>query len=212
MALSFLRKSDPLGKKRMKCRRKFLYYFKKGFKDQKYIDWERKYKLDAHFLFQEELSKEDYQALLNAKKYEDIAAKAVRIESRTNLLFSFEKMALRDAIKISPGAKDFATGLFDYVYGKENLQQRFEQFSALIRTLPRKQQGYTHGLFKLFLDLSPIPRNTSSLNPGSRRWPQKNMVFLLSISPAPTGIPTRVFWILRNRSARILPICSPVTI
>ena len=123
----------------MKCRRKFLYYFRKGFDDPKYIDWERQYKLDAHFRFQQELNREDFESLLSAKKYAEIASIAVRIESRTNLLFSFEKMALRDAIKVAAGARDFARGLFNYVYGQETLQERFEEYSELVRNLPRKQ-------------------------------------------------------------------------
>ena len=139
MALRILGKTDPAGRKRMKCRRKFLHYFKKGYDDPKYIDWERQYKLDAHFQFQQELNREDYETLLKSKKYSEIALRAVRIESRTNLLFSFEKMALRDAIKIPSGARDFARGLFDYVYGNENLENRFEHFSEVLRSLPRKQ-------------------------------------------------------------------------
>jgi hypothetical protein len=35
----------------------------------------------------------------------------VAIESRTNLLFSFEKMALRDAVRTGAGARLFAEGL-----------------------------------------------------------------------------------------------------
>ena len=126
-------------KARAKCLKKFLYYFKKGYSDQKYIDWERQYKLDAHFQFQQDLNKEDYEALLRQKKYEQIALTAVRIESKTNLLFSFEKMALRDAIKPAEGAKAFAVGLYDYVYGKGSLHERFEQFTNVIAGLPRKQ-------------------------------------------------------------------------
>jgi len=36
---------------------------------------------------------------LREKRFQEIATTAVSIESRTNLLFSFEKMAIRDAIK-----------------------------------------------------------------------------------------------------------------
>jgi len=132
-------KRNPKQVARQRCRKKFLHYFKKGFNDATYIAWERQYKLDAHFQFQQELNKADYEKLLRAKKYTDIAAKAVRIESRTNLLFSFEKMALRDAVKETQGAKAFALGLFDYVYGRTSLQDRFENFSSVIATLPRKQ-------------------------------------------------------------------------
>ena len=139
MALKSLLKTDPVAKARNKCIKKFLYYFKKGYRDQKYIDWERQYKLDAHFQFQQDLNKNDYEALLKEKKYEQIALTAVRIESKTNLLFSFEKMALRDAIKPAEGAKAFSLGLFDYVYGKGSLKERFENFTEVVAALPRKQ-------------------------------------------------------------------------
>ena len=42
----------------------------------------------------------------------EIAAEAIRIESRTNLLFSFEKMALRDAVRSIQGAKAFSLALY----------------------------------------------------------------------------------------------------
>lgn len=45
--------------------------------------------------------------------FEQVAAEAVRIESRTNLLFSFEKMALRDAVRTRAGARLFAEGLYE---------------------------------------------------------------------------------------------------
>jgi hypothetical protein len=139
MLRSILKNKQPLSKNRMRCRKKFLYYFKKGFDDQTYKEWERNYKLDAHFKFQEELNKEAFQKLLKQHSYDEIAQKAVRIETKTNLLFSFEKMALRDAVKPPEGAKAFAKGLFDYIYGNEDLKQRFEDFTEVVAGLPRKQ-------------------------------------------------------------------------
>lgn len=139
MKVSTLLQKDPVQKARIQCRKKFLYYFKKGFSDSTYKAWERQYKLDAHFQFQQLLNNEAYSQLLKQKKYSEIALTAVKIESRTNLLFSFEKMALRDAIKESKGAKAFAEGLFQYIYGSENLQDRFNRFSEVVATLPRKQ-------------------------------------------------------------------------
>lgn len=132
-------RKDHVQKARLRCRKKFLYYFKKGFADATYIAWERRYKLDAHLQFQQELNKQEYERLLGKGKYNEIASKAVRIESRTNLLFSFEKMALRDAVKPVDGAKAFAQGLFEYVYGKNSLEQRFKNFSEIIVSLPRRQ-------------------------------------------------------------------------
>jgi len=131
--------SPGLQKSRLRCRKKFLYYFPKGFADQKYIDWERNYKWDAHLIWEDQLNRKEYEWLLSRKKYTEIALRAVRIETKTNLLFSFEKMALRDAIKTPAGAKQFAIGLYDYVYGVENLQLRFEHFAEILAVLPRRQ-------------------------------------------------------------------------
>jgi hypothetical protein len=131
--------TTPVLKARFRCKKKFLYYFKKGFSDPTYVAWERQYKWDAHLQFQEALHETDFQKLLEAREYRKIAEIATRIESRTNLLFSFEKMALRDAVKSAVGAKTFATGLFNYLYGKDTLQKRFESYVEIIASLPRKQ-------------------------------------------------------------------------
>lgn len=130
---------DRIAKTRMKCRRKFLYYFPKGFTDRKYIDWERNFKYQAHLAFADLLSKEIYQSMLSDGRYADIANTAVRIETRTNLLFSFEKMALRDAVKTNAGAKIFAEGLYNYIYGDGPLNERFVNFSNAVAALPRIQ-------------------------------------------------------------------------
>jgi len=139
MPTGLFSKKDPIEKERLTCRKKFLYYFRKGYSDPKYISWERQYKLDAHFQFQQSLNKRDYDRLLLERNYSEIAATAVRIESRTNLLFSFEKMALRDAVKPASGARAFAHGLYQYLYGKGSLQERFNEFSNVVSSLPRKQ-------------------------------------------------------------------------
>lgn len=131
--------SSPIERARSRCVKKFLHYFKGGYNDPTYIDWERQYKWDAHVAFSEQLNKDDFKKLLAKGKYADIASTAVRIESRTNLLFSFEKMALRDALKSTKGAQLFATGLYNYLYGDKSLRERFEAFVDMVSQLPRKQ-------------------------------------------------------------------------
>ena len=126
-------------KARLRCRKKFLYYFPKGFADTKYYAWERGYKWEAHLAWERELNKKEYERLLSKKEYTQVALRAVRIETKTNLLFSFEKMALRDAVKPVEGAKAFSEGLYEYVYGKGSFQKRFEIFSEVLESLPRKQ-------------------------------------------------------------------------
>lgn len=132
-------KKNTTDKKRIACRKKFLYYFPNGFADEKYYNWERGYKWEAHLAWKRDLNKEEYKRLLSRKEYSEIALRAVRLETKTNLLFSFEKMALRDAVKPAEGAKAFAEGLYEYVYGKGSFQKRFENFSDVLDLLPRKQ-------------------------------------------------------------------------
>lgn len=122
-----------------KSRRKFLYYFPGGFYDETYIDWERNYKWKAHQQWEELLNRNELRQLLKQKEYSEIAARAIRIESRTNLLFSFEKMALRDAIKSRAGARLFSQGLYDFLHGSLSVDERFAAWVEMIALLPRKQ-------------------------------------------------------------------------
>jgi hypothetical protein len=122
-----------------KCLRKFLRFFPKGFADPKYVAWERGYKWNAHVAWKRDLNKEEYERLLDAGEYSEIAQRAVKLETKTNLLFSFEKMALRDAVKSKEGAKAFAKGLYGYVYGHAPMKERFEGFSEVLSKLPVKQ-------------------------------------------------------------------------
>ena len=53
-------------------------------------------------------------------------------------LTSFE-MALRDAVKSPEGARGFATGLHDFLYGAGTPQERFRAWVEAVASLPRKQ-------------------------------------------------------------------------
>jgi hypothetical protein len=132
-------RSRELSPKALRCRRKFLRFFPGGFQDETYIDWERGYKWSAHEQWQELLSRNKYRSLLQNGEFAEIAARAVRIESRTNLLFSFEKMALRDAVKSNAGARLFAEGLFEFLYGGGSLERKFIRWVETVAKLPRKQ-------------------------------------------------------------------------
>src|SRR6185503_9809043 len=123
----------------LRCRRRFLRFFPGGFRDETYIDWERDYKWQAHLRWNETLGRSRWQAMLHEGRFAEIAADAVRIESRTNLLFSFEKMALRDAVRSPSGAKAFAAGLYEFLYGRASLETRFEAWCSVIAGLPRRQ-------------------------------------------------------------------------
>jgi hypothetical protein len=122
-----------------RAHRKFLRMFPGGFSDETYLAWERDYKAKAHEQWNASLNQAEFRSLLRRRRYAEIAAEAIRIESRTNLLFSFEKMALRDAIKETRGAREFAEGLYDFIYRAGKSGRKFEQWCEVIAGLPRKQ-------------------------------------------------------------------------
>jgi len=125
----------------LRCRRKFLRCFPGGFRDETYIEWEREYKWDTHQRWEEMLGQSEFRRLLRAGAYQEIAAWAVRVEqrSRHSMIFSFEKMALRDAVKSKAGAEAFARGLYAFLHGTAPLPRRFDAWVNAVAELPRKQ-------------------------------------------------------------------------
>ena len=115
--------------------------FPGGFSDERYLAWERDYKVEAHQRWREDIGgKAELRAALDAGRHGEVAAAAARIESSRALLFSFEKMALRDAVvRSSTGAEQFAEGLYDWLHGPGGEQARFERWVEVVRALPRRQ-------------------------------------------------------------------------
>ena len=169
-----------------RCRRKFLRYFPGGFRDETYVDWERGYKWAAHRKWQDELGREAYRDLLAERKFTEIAASAVRIESRTNLLFSFEKMALRDAIRTSAGARSFASGLFDFLYGEKPLPERFERWVATVESLPRRQTRVLNWPIVTVFGFIAEPRTHVFLKPNVTRRAAERYGFDFEYRSRPT--------------------------
>jgi hypothetical protein len=123
------------------CRRKFLRYFPDGFSDKTYLDWERDYKWEAHERWEEALGRAEFRRRLRAGEFAEVAARAVRVEQRTrhSMIFSFEKMALRDAVKSDSGARAFAEGLYELLHGAGSLERRFNSWVEAVAALPRRQ-------------------------------------------------------------------------
>jgi hypothetical protein len=168
----------------VRARRKFLRVFPRGFRDAYYIDWERAYKWSAHLAWESSLAKNQFQRLLNGGEFRQIAATAVRIESKTNLLFSFEKMALRDAVKSPAGAERFSHALYDLLHGSTPLEGRFSSWVEALELLPRRQtrvltwplatvfgflaQPKTHFFLKPVVTREAVSRYGETLNYSSR--------------------------------------------
>ncbi|MDT7688139.1 MAG: hypothetical protein QOE46_898 [Acidobacteriota bacterium] len=134
-------KRDAASEGAERCRRKFLRYFPGGFGDETYLEWERGYKWEAHGRWEEALGRAEFRRLLRAGEFAEVAARAVRVEQRTrySMIFSFEKMALRDAVKTEAGARTFAEGLYDLLHGAGALESRFTKWVEAVASLPRRQ-------------------------------------------------------------------------
>jgi hypothetical protein len=124
-----------------RCRRKFLRFFPGGFRDDTYLEWERDYKWQTHQRWEAVLGRSEFRRLIRAGDHHEIARRAVRVEqqSRHSMIFSFEKMALRDAVRSEAGAAAFARGLHEYVYGSGDLERRFTRWVDAVAALPRRQ-------------------------------------------------------------------------
>jgi hypothetical protein len=122
-----------------RCRRNFELFYPEGFSDETYLIAERSYKERAHLEWQAELGAAEFRKLLARGEFRRIAEIAVRVESRTNLLFSFEKMALRDAVKTPAGARLFATELYAFLWGRGSPHRKFEDWVQAVADLPRRQ-------------------------------------------------------------------------
>jgi len=123
------------------CRRRFLRQFPGGFSDETYLAWERDYKWRAHRRWQAEIGgRDELRAKLADHRHREVGAAAVRIEAGQPLLFSYEKMAVKDAVLRSPaGARRFADGCHDWLWGEGSERDRFERWIDTVGSLPRKQ-------------------------------------------------------------------------
>jgi len=130
---------NPLTTGARSCRKHFLDFFPNGFQDELYIQTERNYKWNAHREWVELLNRKTLESLLDIHDYDEIARRGLRVESHTNLLFSFEKMALRDALRDPVGARTFAVGLHGWIYGSDRECGRFERWTEQVASLARHQ-------------------------------------------------------------------------
>ena len=87
------------------------------------------------------MNRAEFRRLLDRREFAEIAARAVRTEqrSRHSMIFSFEKMALRDAVKSNAGARAFASGLYEFLHGPGSDEAKFTAWCETVAALPRKQ-------------------------------------------------------------------------
>lgn len=122
-----------------RCRQKFQLYYPNGFDDEVYQVAERGVKERAVLEWNAELNPPAFRRLLARGDYARIVDTALRVETRCSLLFSFERMALRDAVKAPADARLFATALYAFLYGRGTPQRKFEAWITALAALPRRQ-------------------------------------------------------------------------
>lgn len=168
-----------------RARRKFELYYPEGFGDAAYLVAERSMKERAHLEWQRELGPETWRKLLARGEYRQIADTALRIEARTNLLFSFEKMALREALRPAAGARLFAHELHAFVWGRGSSQRRFEDWSQAIAELPQPRGRVRSWPVATVFGFLARPEKHLFLKPQVTRRAARNYGFDLPYDPTP---------------------------
>jgi hypothetical protein len=171
-----------------KHRRRFLRFFPKAFRDQRYLEWEHAYKWRSHELWKELLNEAEYKKLLELRNYSEIASRALRVEQKTvpPFLFSFEKMALRDALRTEYGAEIFSEALFNLLHGKDALKERFIEWIVAVGDLPRKQSRVLSWPNLTFFPFIAQPTKHIIMKPSAMRVAAAELGYDLQYSSKPS--------------------------
>jgi hypothetical protein len=163
-----------------------MEFYPDGFQDEDYVAMERQYKWDAHRQWVDALGRERLRSALEAGEFAAVAATATRIESRTNLLFSFEKMAIRDAISPPDGARAFAAGLYDWLWGTGSEHAKFERWCRTVASLPRRQTRVATWPVTTVFGFIARPRTHVFLKPNVTRAAAERYGFELPYESRPS--------------------------
>jgi len=140
---------------------RFLERFPQGFYGDRFTKEERDYKVRAHQLAQDLLSKSEMARLLAANDWGEVCRRALRVSNATNLIFPNEKMALKDGLEVPSNQQAFAIALFNLLYGDDDLKLRFEKYTDILEGIgAAKWTIATYFLFivypKEYMFLKPI--------------------------------------------------------
>lgn len=130
---------------------RFLKRFPGGFYSDRFAEEERDYKVEARQLAQKLLGESELTRLLSANDFGEVCSRSLRVSNATNLIFPNEKMTLRDGLKSSSNTQAFSTALFDLLYGKDELEPRFERWVDVLEGIgAAKWTIATYFLFVVF--------------------------------------------------------------
>ena len=113
----------------------FLKVYPDGFTDSAYMKKERDGKVMAHQRAAELLDGEKLNELLQKSEYDAVCQRALEVIDGTNLIFPTEKASLRAALGSATQQQLFAEGLYQLLYGADNLERRFLDFSNVLKRI-----------------------------------------------------------------------------
>jgi hypothetical protein len=119
----------------------------------------------------------------------------------------FEKMALRDALKPLAAARTFAQGLYDFLHGTGEMEQRFTNWCEVVAGLPRRQTRVLTWPVVTVFGFIAVPTSHIFLKPTVTRKAAEALGVPFDIARGPTGKPMRNCCDCRVRFERICAIC-----
>lgn len=143
----------------------FLTQFPDGFHGDRFMDTERKTKMEAHLLGSELLGKEKLEDLVSSGEYWQVCEYAKKVINKTNLIFPNEKTALKDALATEAAQEAFAKNLNDLLYSEDDIKERFTTFAKhLERINAAKWTLATYFLYIMFPEKYMFVKPTVSQN------------------------------------------------
>jgi hypothetical protein len=110
----------------------FLGGFKGGFRDPKYLQSERDYKLKARKYLVDHLSREQVAAFIESARYSEMCDQARKLINQTVLIHHYEKIWLNNGLTSDLRQAFFARELANLLYGASPLKERFESFVKML--------------------------------------------------------------------------------
>ncbi len=105
----------------------FLNLFKGGLYGPVLEYYERDYKVKASQKFLADLSESEFKRLIENELWEEVAGRIKKCHA-LNLLSKFETIKFGDVLKERSAQQHIAKGLFELLYGQDDLQIRFEKY------------------------------------------------------------------------------------
>ncbi len=120
------------------CVQYFLKLFPNGFEDEAYLTTapkrgERHYKLNASRLAHSLLNKSDWSDLSGKGNYSEICQRLMKVESKTQLLHTMEKIKWHAALKDLALQKSLVDALFNDLYGVGDRETRFLKMAEALQ-------------------------------------------------------------------------------